>query len=454
MASADLTDITQVNVYKNMIKQKGTLNAMKAFKGAQLPQGGIDYDIYENWAILQGTYGGLLNNNFVEFKLNETLLTGNPSIVGLTDGNGIQGAEQEVPLNTIFNYGRPINTPNVLPLLPQDTPSRSFPDAGYVNLNDVWMSAYYYSNLPTAVDKNGIIVPINNLYVGDHVWLANYRSNWRILTPDSIGQVLQVRSNLNGTCTVTFKEDHNLSQYDIFAIINFDTIVNGYFVATTIKSPREVLINLTLPGTTKIVTGEGIGLKFETQRVAQPSDIQYLPLLNNEFTKNTVWVDENNDGGWAVYRKNINYQYDQDFVRPNSVTFGTAVAYTHLSDYLFGDAGQGTVYRYQYDALTETYEQDEVLTNEVSFGTTIVHEQNIYVISQPTSTPRVFLYTVNDTTVSDNIIPYQVITASDVDPSITNFGNALAFSGDTNWLFISDYEINGLASRNNVLVLS
>ena len=447
MASADLTDITQVNVYKNLIKDKGTLNAMKAFKGAQLPQGGIDYDIYENWAILQGSYGGLLNNNFVEFALNETLLTGNPSIIGLTDGNGIQGAEQEVPLNKILNYGRPINSPNVFPLLPQDTPSRSFPDAGYVNRDDVWMSAYYYSNLPTAVDKNGIIVPINNLYVGDYVWLANYRANWRILTPDSIGQVLQVRSNLNGTCTVTFKEDHNLSQYDIFAIINFDTIVNGYFVATTIKNPREVLINLTLPGTTKIVTGEGIGLKFTTQRVAQPSEIQYLPLLNNEFTKNTVWVDENNDGGWAVYRKNINYQYDQDFTKPNSVTFGTAVAYTKLSDYLFGDAGQGTVYRYQYDALTETYEQDEVLTNEVSFGTTIVHEQNIYVISQPTGIPKVFLYTVNDTTVSDNIIPYQTINSVS---GSTNFGSALALSGDTNWLFISDYNEVTPISRNNV----
>jgi hypothetical protein len=32
MALADLTDITQVNVYKNMIKDKGTLNAASAFK--------------------------------------------------------------------------------------------------------------------------------------------------------------------------------------------------------------------------------------------------------------------------------------------------------------------------------------------------------------------------------------------------------------------------------------
>ncbi|MGA1049226.1 MAG: hypothetical protein ACO3UU_14565, partial [Minisyncoccia bacterium] len=59
MVSADLTDITQVNVYKNMIKEKGTRNTLDAFRGAQLPQGGIDYNVYENWAILTGEFGGV-----------------------------------------------------------------------------------------------------------------------------------------------------------------------------------------------------------------------------------------------------------------------------------------------------------------------------------------------------------------------------------------------------------
>ena len=95
LALADLTDITQVNVYKNMIKNKGTRNAANAFKGANLPQGGIDYDIYENWAIKSGEFGGVLNSNFVEFKLNENQLTGNPSIVGLTNGVSIDGVQQE-----------------------------------------------------------------------------------------------------------------------------------------------------------------------------------------------------------------------------------------------------------------------------------------------------------------------------------------------------------------------
>jgi hypothetical protein len=454
MASADLTDITQVNVYKNLIKEKGTLNSVKAFKGANLPQGGIDYDVYENWAILQGTFGGTLNDNFVEFKLNENQLTGNPGIVGLTNGNDVPDAQQLVPLYSLYNYGRPITSPYVLPTLAVDTPNKVYPDAGYVNINDVKMSAYFYSNMPTAVNQNGIIVPLGNLYVNDYIWLADYQSNWKVLTPTSIGQVLQVRSNLNNTCTVTFKEDHNLSQYDIFAIINFDTSVNGYFVANTIINPRQILITLALPGSTRILTGQGIGLKFNSQRVAQPGDVESLPLVNTEFVKNRVWVDTNNDGSWAVYQKSINYLYDNEYYQTNSINFGNAVAYDSDVGYLFADSGEGNVYRYSLDVITNEYTNSETLSGAASFGTAVIHQDNLYVISQPTTSPKLEIYTLNNTTASDELELYQLISASSESATSgsTNFGSSLAMSGDLNWLYVSDYNEATPIARNKVHV--
>jgi len=452
MASADLTDITQVNIYKNLIKQKGTLNAVKAFKGANLPQGGIDYDVYENWAILQGTFGGTLNDNFVQFRLNENNITANPSIVGLTDGNSVEGAQQLIPLYALFNYGRPVNNPNILPLADKENTNKVYTEAGYVNIDDVKMSAYFFSNLPTAVDKNREIVPISQLYAQDYIWLADYQASWQVLTPASIGQVLLVRNNLNNTCVIYFDREHNLNQFDIFSVINFDSAVNGYYVVSDVVNTKQVLVTLTLPNSTKSITGAGIAMKFQSQRVSQPGDIQSLPLLNNEFVKNTVWVDTNTDGEWGVYRKNIVFKYETEFNQLDSEKFGYAVAYSPLSDYLFSDPIQGKVYRYQYDATDGSYEQDEILSGDVSFGTSITHEQNIYVISQPENTPKLFLYTVNDTTVSDNIILYQEITASDIDPSITNFGSATALSGDLNWLYVSDYDQDPSSARNNVQV--
>jgi len=448
MASADLTDITQVNVYKNFIKEKGTRAALSVFKGANLPQGGIDYNIYENWAILAGTFGGVLNNNFIEFKLNQNSLTGNPGTVGLTTGQTVEGVQQIVPLYNLRNYGQPVNTANVLPLISQYTPSVTFPDAGYVNFNDVKMSAYFFEQLAVGVDQYGTIVPINNFYVGDYVYLANYLAKWQVMTPYVIGQVIQANANLNGTTTITFDKPHNLNQYEIFAIINFDSSINGYYVATQIVNPYEVIVPLVLSNSVRTITGQGIAYNFYSQRVDQPSDIQNLPLLEKEFVKNTAWVDLNNDGGWAVYRKSINYQYDNEFEIENSVNFGSSVAFTSKGDYLFGDAGTGNVYRFQYDALNKVYEQDQTITNDISFGTNIAYAQNVYAISQATVDPKVYFYYVNDTTITDDITPFTTTIAAPI--GATNFGTGLAMSGDANWLYIGDYDTDTPNIRNKV----
>lgn len=441
MALADLTDITQINVYKNMIKEKGTLAAASAFKGANLVQGGIDYDIYENWAILSGEFGGVLNNNFVDIKLNETLLTGNPSTVGLTNGNyDIPGVEQEVPLYSVYNYGKQITDPEVLATLPSTTPNVLFPDAGYVNFNDVKMSAYYYANMPTARDSNNNIVPLSELYVRDYVWLADYLGTWQTYTPTSLGQVVYAKNNLNGTVTITFANAHNLTQYQPFAIVNFDSRINNYYIVSSIVDPYKVIITLNLnPQVTNII-GNGVGFGFQSQRVSTPSDIDTLPLLDSEFIKNKVWVDTNSDGSWAVYRKSLNYGYQSETTKAGSTSFGSAVAYTSNVGGLIGDANAGIVYRYTYNSLSKQYETTQNLTQGTSFGTTITYSDDIFAISEPTSgTPKVYVYQLEKTTLVDRLNLIQTITTQG---SSTNWGSALSISGDKNWLYISASDLN------------
>jgi hypothetical protein len=449
MALADLTDITQVNVYQNLIKNKGTRNATNAFKGANLPQGGIDYDIYENWAILSGEFGGVLNNNFVEFKLNEQYLTGNPSIVGLTRGAPNEGVQQEVPTYSLFNYGRPISDANVLPTIPTTTPSTVFPTAGYVNFNDVKMVSYFYNNMATAINQNGTTIPLSNFYVRDYVWLADFLGTWQVYTPISMGQVVTAKNNLNGTVTITFATPHRLTKYESFAIVNFDININGYYIATLVIDAYRVIINLNLNPNILNVTGQGVGFKFQTQRVATPADIISLPLLDSEFTKNKVWVDTNDDGAWAVYRKSINYQYESEITKENTITFGSAVAYTSSLGYLISDSGDGKAYRYTYNDLNNVYDLAQTISHGASFGSAIAYADNIFVISEPTGTPQVRIYDLQNTTLVDALIVYQSpITALD---SSTNWGSALSISGDKNWLFISATDLNRVYvyRRNN-----
>jgi len=441
MSVIDLTDITQVNLYQNIIKNKGTRNAVNAFKGANLPQGGIDYDVYENWAIKSAEFGGTLASNFIEIKLSESLLTGNPAIVALTQGTSTQGSQQEVPIYSLFNYSLPITTANVLSTVPNNTPDITFMDAGYVNLDDIKLSSYYYSGLPTGTNKYGVTVPLSQLYVRDYVWLANYLSNWQVLTPQSLGQVVFAKNNLNGTTTITFAQPHNLSQFNIFAIVNFNEQVDGYYLVALIVDPHNVIINLELTSSIRGVVGEGVGLKFQSQRVSKPSNIGDLPLLAAEFTKNKVWVNESSNGSWAVYEKSINYQPLTQFTKAAASTYGSSVAYTNQAGYIIGDSGLGKVYRYVFNTLTNVFELKQEFSNGASFGSYISYQDDLFAISKPTTTPRVYLYkfyfTQGDIIVN-RLEEEQIIPA---EGGSTNWGSAVAISGDKKWIYISAIDL-------------
>jgi len=439
MALADLTDITQVNVYKNMIKDKGTLNAASAFKGATLAQGGIDYELYENWAIKSGEFGGVLNNNFIQFKLNQTELTGNPSIVGLTNGIAINGVQQQVPIYSVFNYGRPITDVDILPTIANTYPSELYPTAGYVNYDDVKMASYYYSGLSTAQNSVGTTIPITEFYVRDYAWLANYLSDWKVYTPASLGSVIAAQNNLNGTVTIRFNQAHNLTVYQVFAIVNFDVAIDNYYIVAAVVDTNRVIINLSLDPNITSLTGQGVGFRMQNQRVATAPEIINLPLLDNEFNKLKVWVDTNNDGSWAVYRKSLNYQYTNEITELSSNNFGSAVAYTDTLGYLIGDSGAGTVNRYRYYSDSNSYSSIQTLTHGASFGSNITYIDDLFVISEPTGSPNVYIYQLINTTLSNTLDLYQTIAAP---VGVTTWGTSTALSGDQIWLYISDIDNN------------
>ena len=438
LSSVNLSDITQVNVYKNLIQTKGTTNAVSAFKGTQLPTGSIDYDVFENWAILSGEFGGTLNSNFVDFKVDQAKLTGNPGIVSLTEGTPTIGAQQEVSVHNLFNYARPIEGPNILSTLQYEDPLSLYPTAGYVNYDDVKMASYNYSNLTSrSFNVDGKQIPISQFYVRDYMWIANFKEQWRVYSIKPIATVKTVIPNANNTTTIVFTKRHNLSKLDPVAFVNVSPNVDGYYLATVINSTTEITINLSLESEAVSLRPNGIGLSFVNQRVAQPGDISGLDLNEAEFSKNTIWVDKASDGNWGVYQKSINYSLTKDLNRADGQTFGSAVAYTPRMGYLIGDSSAGKVYRYGYNATTKQFDEDtgSLLTGATSFGTAIAYSKNLFVISEPettadplgTSTLRI--YTLNDSVLSDDIILLQSFS------SANGSGTSLAISEDQNYIY-------------------
>ena len=146
--------------------------------------------------------------------------------------------------------------------IPKNSPPKIYPDAGYVNFNDVKMSSYFYSGLPNAVNKNGQIISIQDFYVRNYVWLADYLGKWQVFTPVQNGRIIGARNNPNGTATITFAEPHNLIKLDPFAIINFNSNVDGYYFVVEVINLFEVIINLTFITNEGQINGEGVVVRF------------------------------------------------------------------------------------------------------------------------------------------------------------------------------------------------
>jgi hypothetical protein len=434
-SQANLDDITQINLYKTLIKNKGTRNSFDVLVGANLQKTSLDYQFHENWAIKRSEYGGILNKNFIEITLDQSMLTGNPAIVGIEQGETITGLQQVVQLHDLKNYSYAIQDLNILPTIPSTTDSK-LPSAGYVNIDDVRFTGYYITSLSSS--------DITSLYKNDYIWIADKIGEWKVYTPVIIDAILlTVRNNLNNTCTFVFDKPHTLSVNDPFGIINFDTRVNGYYTVTSVSNAKSIVVSLVLNAATTDINGHGIIFELVNQRVSVAKDILDLPLLNAEYVKNKVWVDKNPKGEWNVLHKTNNYKHTE-FTKPNGTTeFGSSLAYIDNFGYFVADASAGKVYNYiESDTHESGYMLSRTITKYPGFGTSMVRQGDILIISQPDpfgELSQIYIYKI----VSNDRV-YAVVEEQVLSIAGFRIGDSMALSGDGIYLYTSIIDLNAV----------
>jgi len=440
LVAANLDDISQVNLYKTMIVEKGSNISTSAIQNIKLHTGGIDYQVYENWAINLGSYGGLNNSNFIEFKLEEQKLNNNPNIVAVINGESEQGSSFEIPLNAITNYRSTITGTDILPLLKDENYS-GLPSAGYVNFNDVKVYSFKISGLNLNTD-------IYNLYKNEYIWIADFKNDWRIYSINSLipsnginAKIVNVVNNLNNTATLFFDNPHNLVANDIILILYYADPVDGFYTVNKIVNLNSIIVDLILPSDTLAITSIGLVAKLDNRRVPSPADISTLNLTDTEFLKNTIWVDNDVDDKWAVYRKSLNYK-NTNFIKPETTsTFGNAVAYSPILGYFAADSGTGKLYRYVYDSLVNSYTLVDTISNGIGYGTNVVIKNNIMVVSKTTTAPTSTIW-VYELVKTNNIegVALQAANAANTNPLVTYSTTTIdkiALSDNTNYLFLS-----------------
>lgn len=438
MVSADLDDVTQVNVFKNMLGVKGTNIAASGLNNLKVQQNVIDYDLYENWAIKSSEYGGTMNQNFVEYTLSQSDLVGNPSISSLIVDTSVEGSQQQVPLYKLKNYGRQITNPNILPVLSEF--EEKLPNAGYVNMDDVRALGYSINSINDAI--------INDIYRGDYIWVADNENTWNVYSLISMESTLTfVLNNLNGTATFTFSKPHNLTKYDSIGVLNFSSEIDGFYTVEEVNDLYSVIVPTTLSTSSTTLSGSGLPLKMQYQRVGTARDADLLPILNSEFQTLKVWVDKNTQGNWTVYEKKNRYTNSSFVKTVDGDEYGVSTAYIDGFGYFVTDPVAQKLYQYQKAnnrfSLFKQYEP--IGTSTTRFGTAIVHNDKFLIVSDSNpdafgvdGTSHFFVYKITNTPLFQTLTLEQVEEFTD-----SRFGDAMALSGDGNYLYsnLLDYGI-------------
>ena len=314
--------------------------------------------------------------------------------------------------------------------------------AGYVNFDDVKFYGYNYLGL-----RNFTTYDVTRLYRGDYIWLADDLGKWNVYTPVSIQtQLISVVNNLNQTVTLTFSQPHNLVKNQKIAVVSFDSAVNGYYVVNNVVNTNSVAVSLNLDPSTLIINGNGIVFKMESLRVSQPSDIINLPSID-EYQQFKVWVDQDTDYSWSVYKKSVNYSYNDEITSDTSSNLGSCVAYSDTLGYVVGDSENGTVYRYGYDS-TFGYIVKQQLTYGTGFGSEVTFKGSTLAITESNPNPalsKVYIFKLEKTDLVDDLVLVQTISRQG---SSTNWGESIVLSDDENWLYVGAPDINRVYAYN------
>ena len=447
MQGLSLDDVSQTNIYKNFIGNKGSNQALNLFKSAQLDKELTEYDIYENWAVRSGFYGATSNRSYIDLNLHSDKLTGNPATIKITNSTTSgTTVNQIIRPDQIYKSSYKVNDEKILPTTDYLDVETSLPTAGFVNIEDVDIKAFELDNLSTVIEN------LDAIKEGTKIWVAkdnNY--SWNVYRATILrAEPVIVFDNLDGTSTVTFNGHHGLQKNDIIVIKFFDDLVNGAFKTKSIPAVDRIIIDLELPD--QIVSLEELGVAFvlQSSKVFQGSDIAELPYIKNMQTGEKIWVDGTQ---WKVLQK-FNPFNDTDNIWSKTVkvptpnaNFGKVVSQTtdglvamsgapdwnsQGAVYVWGALGNGDLSEGTRLTLGKT---TSVIDKEVSeYGTSIDCAENTWHIIGAPGSRSGEGHAVLVKQVSAGVIKeLQILTQATGD----RFGESVTITHDNKWAFVS-----------------
>ena len=455
MVDLDLDSTSQVQLYQQFLGTKGTTNATDIFSFADLGRGPTQYQIYENWGILRAIYGANANRSFYELRLNEALLTDNPSTIQVIIPGESSLANQTVLVNDLWKSSYKITSPDILTTSIIPVADSALPNAGYVNFNDADITVFDINNT-ASFDAN-----LNSIGLGTTIWVAKINDyDWGIYRTNQLpGYLSSVTTNLDGTSVFEFTQPHGITVGTLFIVRFFSTEVNGAYQVLVVPSATQLVVAFSFFNANQITaTGSGIGFVLQTQRVAQASDTLNLPYANSLIPGNKVWVDNNGLGLWQVLEKQLVFSASSELkadVPEHNSKFGQSVDQAFTNVYaLIGspgyDSGVGGLYSFVRTSLVPFVEnsvlQLDNAADTVGFGQSVsIGNETWQVVGAPASfTNRGYASVVYRHPGAVDFVNSVMLTVPDPRDLAypAEFGYSVAMSRDERWMYIGAPGIN------------
>jgi hypothetical protein len=447
MVDLNLSDTSQVSLYQQFIKTKGTTQATDLFTQVNFNPLTAQYNIYENWGILVGTYGAQANRSWFEIALNEAVLTSNPSTVQIIQPGTTSQADQVILLSNLWAESYAIPNTNILPTTYNTDSDTALPSAGYVNINDVDVTVFNLN------DPSNIAANLNTIGNGTTIWVAQDNSyDWNIYQCAQVtGRVTQLTDNLNGTSRAQFSTTVDLAVGDLIIIRYFSDAVDGVYRVLSRPTIDSVVIQYAFTNSNQTtLTGIGIAFYLQTMRVSQASDVGALPYVNQLIPGATAWVDNDGLGHWQVLQKTNPFAsidtLSATIPEANSL-FGTSVSqsadhYALLVGAPDAASGAGAVYTYRLGNINDYVENTELFltaTDTSGYGCSVDFGNRTWAVAGANTSNTgagyaTILYLIPG---SNDYIQTQLLVAPDQDFSAIGFGTAVQISDNERWIYVS-----------------
>jgi hypothetical protein len=470
LAALNLGDVSQLNVYRQFLGNKGTQRATDLFRQADFGKEAADYQIYENWALQRAVYGASANRTFVELRLDRALLAANPSLVQVVQPQQTSIADQAILLSNVWRQSQRLSNTDIFPTTLDTPPDIALPGAGYVNVDDVDVTVFDLG------EPGGLDGVLDEIVKGTQIWVAKVNDyDWNIYRAESVTPVLQhVCDNLDQTSLMIFQGQHGLAVNDTIIVREFDAEINGVYQVLTVPALDRITVAFSFAGSRTSANATGIVFYLQTQRVAQFSDAIDLPYITQQNTPD-VYVDNDGTGRWAVYER-------RKVLTPNSEIspeildateqYGSSIAVSQnrfaalvgSPRYGFGTGvEQGAVYTYvknfsdTFQPVSPVASGDALLTLDVTgvrgYGTAVTFGNTDWAAagapgslgsaSQARNGLVGVIYRDADSYLPDTN-PYrnwQILTAN-VAHDQGELGAAMAMSRDERWLYVGAPGVN------------